>query len=86
MVCYNVHQTSVRDTGGKNCRNCGSIDNEDHRINNCELYKETNLYECDVKIDYEKLYSECKLESMPVVVKILELWDLGNGRNCMRTP
>ena len=72
--------------GGKNCGHCGVIDNENHRINNCEIYKEFNLYDSDAKIDYAKLYSECKLESMPVVEKILELWDLGNGRNCMRTP
>ena len=71
--------------GGKDCGHCGGIDNEDHRINYCELYRDINQCDRADKVDFEKLYSESNYESMPVVGKILELWDLGNGRNCMRT-
>ena len=49
------------------------------------LYKEKNLYNCADKVVYDSIYSEKEDESMQIVKKILELWDLGNGRNCMRT-
>ena len=70
--------------GGKNRAHCGVIDDENHRINHCELYKEENLFDSVEKIEFNDLYSEDENKSMPVVEMILQLWDLGNGRNCMK--
>ena len=70
--------------GGKNCRQCGVIDDEQHRINNCEVWKDVNLFTSNEKINFKLLYSEDERESLPIVEKILEMWDLGNNRNCMK--
>ena len=70
---------------GKNCSECGVVDDEDHRINYCTLWKERNLSESDDKLDYSLIYSENLHESIKVVEVILNLWDLGNGKNSMRT-
>ena len=70
--------------GGKNCRQCGVIDDEQHRINNCEVWKDVNLFTSNEKINFKLLYSEDEQESLPIVEKILEMWDLGNNKNCMK--
>ena len=71
--------------GGKNCSKCGVIDNEDHRINNCKVWSDINLFSSSQKIDFSLLYSEDEKESLVVIERILMMWDLGNNKNCMRT-
>ena len=71
--------------GSKNCSECGVIDDEDHRINHCTLWQDRNLCRSDDKIDFNLIYSENIHESIKVVEIILKLWDLGNGKNAMRT-
>jgi len=70
--------------GGKNCKECGVLDDENHRINDCKTFKDINLYNEDNKIDYNLIYSENSEQCLKVVEYILILWDLGNGRNTMR--
>ena len=71
--------------GGKDCRSCGEIDNESHRINHCNLWDTINLSSSPDKINFEHIHSINETESMKVVERILLMWDLANGRNCMRT-
>ena len=70
---------------GKNCSDCGVVDDEGHRINYCTLWKERNSCASDDKLDFSLIYSENLHESVKVVEVILNLWDLGNGKNSMRT-
>ena len=42
------------------------------------------MADCTEKIDFGDLYSENILVSMPIVKKLIDVWDLGNGKNCMR--
>ena len=71
--------------GGKNCQSCSVEDNESHRMNHCPEWSNINLANSNENIDYESIYSENVEDSMKVVRKIIELWDLGNNRNCMRS-
>ena len=71
--------------GGKLSGKCGTEDNENHRINFCTEWKETNLCDSDQKVEYDLIFSEIEKESMKVVRTIMNMWDLGNGRNCMRS-
>ena len=71
--------------GGKLCINCGVIDDENHRINNCERWKEINLFDCVEKVNYDDLYSDDQCKSMCIIGKIIDMWDLGNGKNAMRS-
>ena len=70
--------------GSKNCSLCKVCDDEEHRINNCPLYANINLYSSPNKIDFNCIYSENEQEAMKIVELILKMWDLGNGRNCMK--
>ena len=69
----------------KNCDVCVAIDDENHRINFCEKYQGVNLFNNSDKIDFSLLYSDIVGVSLKVVDIILKVWDIGNGRNVMRT-
>ena len=71
--------------GQKLCSVCEEIDNESHRINHCEVYKSTNLYESETKIDFSMIYSDNMNEALKITDAILKLWDLGSGRNEMKS-
>ena len=71
--------------GGKNCRVCKVPDDEGHRINECPLWKDINLSESHEKIDFAQINSFDMNYIMRVIRIILSMWDLGNGRNEMRT-
>ena len=67
----------------RNCDKCGDLDNKDHRINHCILFRNINLYDSDTKIDYDMIYSNEIHTASKVVDVILKVWDLGSGRNAM---
>ena len=71
--------------GGKNCKTCNVPDDEGHRINVCPVWKDFNLYNSQVKIDFSQINSSNMNDIMRVIRIILSMWDLGNGRNEMRT-
>ena len=68
----------------KACNMCSVLDDENHRINDCIKYKETNFYELGEKIDFSQIYSNNLANVIKVVEVILKLWDLGYGKNMMR--
>ena len=70
--------------GGKMCQECNVIDDEDHRINSCAKWADINLYNALNKLDFECIHSSDISESIEVVKVILNMWDLENGKNCMR--
>ena len=70
--------------GGKNCKSCNVPDDECHRINGCPLWKTTNLYDSQEKIDFTAINSCHAKDVLRVIEIILRIWDLGNGRNAMR--
>ena len=69
----------------KNCGSCGTLDDEDHRINHCILYRNVNLFDSIDKLDFNIIYSDKIDDSLRAVDNILKVWDLGNGRNVTRT-
>ena len=87
MGRYGMLQCAANFSDGyksKLCTRCNVTDNEDHRMNNCPVWSDINLYGCDEKINFEDIHSDNEIESMTVVKKILEIWDLGNNKNSMR--
>ena len=72
-------------SGQKLCDVCNVTDNEDHRINHCTVYETMNRCHSGNKINFDGIYSDDLDESLKVVRAVLELWDLGMGRNEMRT-
>ena len=70
--------------GSKTCRECDTIDDENHRINHCKLWYKNNLSLSVEKIDFTDVYSEDRDKSLKVIERVLMMWDLGNGKNAMR--
>ena len=68
----------------KNCPTCNTVDDEQHRINYCSLYRTINLCDSINKIEYSLIYSEDLNDVLQVVTIILKMWDLGFGKNEMR--
>ena len=65
------------------CRTCDTIDDENHRINDCILYKERNLYSSSIKYDFHSIYME--EDAIERTLDVVDhLWDLRNGKNEMR--
>jgi hypothetical protein len=67
--------------GTKECRDCGIIDDESHRINYCKKEEATGLCRSDVKVDFEMVYSDDMKECIVIVERILLMWDLSNDKN-----
>ena len=38
------------------CNQCNVVDNVDHRLNHCIKYRNINLYDCEQKEDFQKIY------------------------------
>ena len=70
--------------GGKLCPECKVTDDEDHRINSCPKWASINLCNREPKINFELIHSDDVDESIKVVSAIISMWDLENGKNCMR--
>ena len=71
--------------GGKNCKECGILDNEDHRINFCEKWEKTNLFKNNSKVEFKRVYSGDTEECLEIIKLINSIWDLENGKNEMRS-
>ena len=69
----------------KECRACGVTDDEDHRINHCVQWCDINLSNSVEKINFTDIYSNDRVESLKVIERVMMMWDLGNGKNAMKT-
>ena len=69
----------------KNCKFCHVVDDENHRINHCKVYADSNLYNSNLKFDFSCIFSQDREKLDKVEHVILSLWDLNNGKNKMKT-
>ena len=70
----------------KNCNTCKVIDDESHRINECEKFSYINLCDSGVVFDFNKIYSEERNDVDKAEYVIRHLWDLANGKNHVKPP
>ena len=69
------------------CLECGgATDDEDHRLNYCEKWKETNRCDKEEKVDFGDIYSVEKGVLDVVIDEIEKVWNLDYGNNGMRKP
>ena len=69
--------------GSRNWDLCGVTDDETHRVNNCEKWRDINHFSSDEKIDFGSVHSVVKEDLEGISAVILSIWDLKNGKNCM---
>ena len=69
--------------GSELCSMCKTTDDENHRINYCLKFAETNLCNSLVKFDFRSIFS-INTETVDRAIEVVgSLWDLRNGRNEM---
>ena len=71
--------------GTKQCKDCGVLDDENHRVNFCIKYRSVNYCEKTEKIEFDDIYSDDNNKIMNVVKAILSVWDLAHNKNEVRT-
>ena len=80
LDCGKNFKTGYR---GKNCPSCNVLDDENHRINFCKKYKNINLFDSALKIDFNFIYLGNEKTTKMIVEDVCELWNLHNGNNIM---
>ena len=67
------------------CDICNCTDDEEHRLNDCLKYRDTNYYDCPDKIAFKTIFSECSEEVSGISVRIRRVWNTTKGQGTMRT-
>ncbi len=82
LECSNNYKNKYKTSS---CQKCGVEDSEIHRINDCILYRKTSKYDKQDKFDYKLVYSDKPEEIRKAAEAILNIWDLANGKNTMKS-
>ena len=61
-------------------------DNEDHRLNHCRKWQDTNFISESVKVNFRDVYSEDKEKLAVVIQRIQNVWELKLGNGSMKKP
>ena len=65
------------------CDRCHSIDDENHRLNDCIKWKATNLYEKGIKVNFVNIYSEDIEEIRVVLTHVTKVWNTMTAHGTM---
>ena len=79
LECGQNYKGTVCET----CSLCNCLDNENHRLNFCPKWKETNFYNAHDKVDFEKIYSKDMNEVRRVITAIHRVWNTENAHGTM---
>ena len=75
--------TNFKGTKSEMCRVCKTIDDENHRLNSCKLYRYTNLYNETHKVAFNDIYSSdinILKQTLPYIEKV---WNTRNANGTM---
>ena len=65
------------------CNICNCLDDENHRINSCIKWKDVNLFNSDVKVDFSHVYSNT-IEQIRTVTSVVDkIWNTHNACGTM---
>ena len=68
------------------CNECNIYDDENHRLNHCSKWKDTNLYNNDEKVDINLMYSNDINVLRQIISKIEGVWNIKTAHGTMNTP
>ena len=66
------------------CRSCGTVDNEEHRLNHCINVRDVNCYDETEKSPFNLIYSENVNTIRTMLTKIDKIWNVSMGHGAMR--
>ena len=76
---------NFKGTQTERCQECNVLDDENHRLNYCTIYKDLNNYDSVTKIDYQMIHSDDPVELRRIVYEIMKVWNLRNANGTMNT-
>ena len=65
------------------CNQCKSVDDEDHRLNYCIKWRNTNYYDVTEKINFDLIYLADIEVLRYVIMKIEKVWNTRNAHGTM---
>ena len=68
------------------CRLCGTIDDENHRLNHCRKYQHINLYDEPRKVTFNDVYSSDPDILKQMIPFIDKVWNTRNANGSMNCP
>jgi hypothetical protein len=71
--------------GSKVCNVCKCVDNEEHVINDCSKFEGRNRYGKVEKIAFQDVYSDDRNTLDIIAMKLMEIWEIENGKNNVRS-
>ena len=75
--------TNYKGTHNHICTACNVIDDEEHRLNHCSLWRDTNCYDDDEKINFESIYSNDVNVLRSIIPKIESVWNTRTAHGTM---
>ena len=76
---------NYKSTKSLQCTTCNLLDNEDHRLNTCKSWHETNFYNEIEKIPFESVYSSDTTVLRNIIPKIEQVWNTRTAHGSMNT-
>ena len=75
-------QTNYKGTMPTMCKHCHVVDDENHRLNECDFFKEINWANCAEKTDFHTIFSSDKSTLTRIIEKLECVWEFqyANGR------
>ena len=65
------------------CKHCRILDDENHRLNNCKMYRSTNLYDEAQKVSFNDIYSPDISVIKQLIPHIERVWNTRNANGSM---
>ena len=75
---------NFRGSSNGECLACGVIDNEEHRLNHCSKYRETNFHNDTEKVPFKNIYSHDGSVLEVIIKRIKTVWNTRNGGGSMK--
>ena len=68
------------------CNECQESDSEDHRLNYCLKWQDTNFALSNDKVDFLDVFSDNKQVLTPIIQRIQKVWEVKLGNGSMKKP
>ena len=65
------------------CNNCNTVDNEEHRLNECVNYQSTNYANDSEYVPFSHIYSNDPTVLKSIMNRISTVWNLKTGHGTM---
>ena len=77
---------NFKGTNPETCRKCNTIDDENHRMNECPDWRNTNETQNLNNINFQDIYSHDPLILDKVIKRVRGVWELSLGNGTMKRP